>query len=388
MRSFDRPRVVLVDAANTLGAAYGAQQVILAQVEHLRDRVTFEAALPWGTGVFCESLRALGVTVHALPLRDRLPVAEAALESLLAAGEPGLIHTHDLRASAIARPLAQRCGWPVVTTYHENLLLPGLSPTAWLRRWAMVLAERRTARRSQRAIAVSQSIATELAHRLHLAPDRIRVVHNGIDTAHLTQLASAEAVADARRAAQLAEQDRPVVVVGQLVRRKGQHLLLQAAPAILRAEPRVVFVFVGDGPHASDLRAQANAAGLAGRCRWLGYRSPAAAFLAMAEVVALPSLAEGLPIVVLEAMALGRPLVASRAGGTPELIEDSRSGRLVDVGDVPALAGAVQDLLASPEVAAALGRAAHERARAQFSLEGNARQTYDVYEQVLAEARP
>jgi glycosyltransferase involved in cell wall biosynthesis len=145
-------------------------------------------------------------------------------------------------------------------------------------------------------------------------------------------------------------------------------VLLRALPPLVRRFPRLRCLVVGDGPLDGALRREAEALGLAGHCRFTGARPDVADLLAAVDVVVLPSLSEGLPFVLLEAMAVGKPVVATRVGGNPEVVEDGTTGLLVPPGDADALGAALARLLDDSAAAAAMGGRGQARVRERFTV--------------------
>jgi len=160
-----------------------------------------------------------------------------------------------------------------------------------------------------------------------------------------------------------------VVAVGQLETVKGHRFLVDAWPTVRRAHPAACLVLVGEGSARGALGEQARCLGVADSVVFVGFRSPADAFIAACDVLVQPSLTEGLPNAVLEAMAAGRPVIASRVGGVPELVVDGETGLLVPPADPDALARAIVALLDDPDLGARLGAAGARRARTMFSLD-------------------
>lgn len=377
-------RVLVIDAADTRGRAYGAQRVILDTAEQLADDVTYTAAVTSPTGPYPEQLAELGVEVAPLPLRRPLPFARSAVSSLLDEGRFDLVHTHDLRASAIGRPTARQHGLPSVTSYHENLLYDHLRGLRLLKRRMMINADWNTADLAARGMCVSQAVADEIGTLQRLPAERLPVVGNGIDPAAARAGVTVEAVAAARAECGAGPDDPIVVLVGSLTARKGQSVLLEAAPAILQAEPATRFVFVGDGPDRAALEQQAARLGVAERCWFAGFRTDAAVFMGLATVVVVPSLGEAFGLTALEAAAQGKPVVASEVGGLPEIVIDGETGRLVPPGESEALASAVSELLTNAEMRARLGVAGLRRCETRFALSRVAARILRVYHEVLA----
>jgi len=173
-------------------------------------------------------------------------------------------------------------------------------------------------------------------------------------------------------------------VPARLVARKGHADLLAAWPAVRAAVPGAIVLCAGDGWLREVLPALAAAAGLGEAVRFLGHRDDLPVLLAAADVVALPSRGEGLPLAVLEALAAGRPVVATDVGGNREAVEDGRTGRLVAPGDPGALAVAIAELLADGEARRRIGEQGRRVALERYRSEDVARQLEDAYDAWLA----
>jgi glycosyltransferase involved in cell wall biosynthesis len=161
-----------------------------------------------------------------------------------------------------------------------------------------------------------------------------------------------------------------LLFVGRLAAVKGVPVLLEALVEARRDNPDLRLSLIGDGPERAELQAEAQALGLGDAVNFLGYRSQSevADMLAKVDALVLPSFAEGVPVVLMEAMAAGLPVVTTRIAGIPELVEDSVSGHLVPPGDVSALSDALRDVLADPDRAAQMGVAGRAKVRADFDI--------------------
>jgi glycosyltransferase involved in cell wall biosynthesis len=167
---------------------------------------------------------------------------------------------------------------------------------------------------------------------------------------------------------------------------KGHHVLLQAVPEILRSEPRAVFLWVGDGVGRSSLQQDITTAGLQESVHLTGFREDVAGCLAAMDIVVLPSIkSDGVPQVVLQALAMHKPVVASAVGGIPEVIYHQRTGVLVPPNDPQALAEAVVQVLHNPQSAADWARAGGQLIDAHYALEHMIDRTAAVYTAVLVE---
>lgn len=187
--------------------------------------------------------------------------------------------------------------------------------------------------------------------------NRLQIVHCGVDPARYAT--------DPARAP-----GREVLFIGRLAAAKGVPVLLEAFGRARAVHPDARLTLIGDGPSRKSLEARAAELGLSDAVRFTGYLSQdeVASELSRADLFALPSFAEGVPVVLMEAMASGLPVLTTRIAGIPELVEDGVSGRIVAPGDVDAFAAALTDLLADPVAARAMGQAGRDKVRAEFDV--------------------
>ena len=186
---------------------------------------------------------------------------------------------------------------------------------------------------------------------------RLHIVHCGVDP-------------DRYAAASDRPAGRDVLFIGRLAAAKGVPVLLEAFAQLRDAWPDARLTLIGDGPARAALEARSRELGLTQAVRFTGYLSQAevASELARCDLFALPSFAEGVPVVLMEAMASGRPVVTTRIAGIPELVQDGISGCVVAPGDVDAFAEAMIAVLADPETARSMGQAGHEKVSAEFNV--------------------
>lgn len=329
---------------------------------------------------FEEHVRAQGVACLGLEARNLRDLgALRRLVRLVRAGSIDLIHAH-LTYAAIFGLLAGRItGRPCLVTLHTAPPNPRWSRSYLRERLLCALI----GRWGNGAVAVSDWVRE--AYAPYLGAAKLTVVHNGVE---LEAFAVAEGAREATRAALgLAPGTRAVLTVSVLREGKGLDVLLRAATAVATQVPEAVFLVAGDGPLRPALEAAARSAGLAERVRWLGFRRDVPQLLAAADLFLLPSLEDAFPTALLEAMAAGRAVVATRAGGIPEIVEHGRTGRLVAPADAPALALAVAELLLRGEERAAMGEAGRRRVRRDFSTTAWRERLTALYEAVLAARR-
>jgi glycosyltransferase involved in cell wall biosynthesis len=289
-----------------------------------------------------------------------------------------LLHTHSNRPNVVGRMAAtlfHGSGLAVVSHYHNQY------DDKWERDPAMLSLERRLASSTHAMIAVSESVRRHVASRIGVAEDLVDVVPNGVDAA---AFACADRAA-ARRALSLDEQRTVVGVVGRITEQKGQEDFVEAALQLAIERPEPLFVMVGfaeDAALQQRLRQRIAVFGLSDRIRFVGNRDDMANVYAAIDVVVAPSRWEGFGMMLVEAMAAGRPIVAARAGAIPEIVRDGISGVLVEPRDPVALGAAIAKLLDDParrDALAVRGPAESER----FGWSRCADLVAEVYERAL-----
>jgi sugar transferase (PEP-CTERM/EpsH1 system associated) len=238
--------------------------------------------------------------------------------------------------------------------------------------------------RTDRILAVSSRLADRMAAVTGFPRERITTIRNGVDASRFGGLSGAAA-----RASLGLPQDALLIgTIGRLVPVK-HHTSLIEAVALLRDRGRAVTALIaGDGPLRAELEASIDAKGLRDRVLLLGHRSDPELVLAALDIFVLPSLSEGLSNTILEAMATGLPVVATAVGGNDELVEHDVTGLLVPASDSPALAAALDRLLASERARAAMGAAALARARGAFSIDTMVENYARVYLESVAASIP
>jgi glycosyltransferase involved in cell wall biosynthesis len=351
----------------------GAESVVRALASGRRDRggATEVVALLDGPEPhpFVEGLRGLGVPVHVVRCGRRRYRAEARVVSeLLHERGARIVHTHVYHADFVGYWAARACGTRVVATVH------GFVGGDWKNRLYQSL-DRLLLRRFDAVICVSDGVRTRLVG-AGGDPARVRVISNG-HPGGVTMPRGA-----ARERLGIPDGTPTIGWVGRLSAEKGADLLLAALPHVGVAGAGAVLL--GAGEEAGGLATQAASLGLPeGAVRLVGERADAASLLGAFDVLVISSRTEGLPMVLLEAMAVGTPVVAFAVGGIPDVLGDE-SGWLVPAGDVPALAGAIRHALSAPDEAARRAAAARRALEARFGLDHWLRRVEAVYATVDA----
>jgi len=317
----------------------------------------------------CPQGRPLSRELEAAGLHPRLPRSTgkadpamvARLSVLIKRKQVDLVHTHLSTASLLGATAARLAGVPCLATVH------GLN-----HRFCFRLADR--------LIAVSRAVKDHLIEQGEPA-GRIEVIYNGIDLFHWEAL---ESQTEARRALGLPQEIVLVGSVGRLSPEKGHAVLVEAAAGL----PQLHLLLVGDGRERGRLRRLAVRLGMSERITLAGFLPDTRTATNAIDVFALPSLKEGLSISLLEAMAAGKPVIASRVGGVPEAVMEGFTGLLVTPGDAPALAGALRTLLFDQELRRRMGEAGRKRAKEVFDLKQMLDQTEEIYYKLINVENP
>jgi glycosyltransferase involved in cell wall biosynthesis len=341
-----------------------------------------EVAVLCGSGELLPAFTEAGIPVHLLHARWRLdPAALGRLSGLLRDGRYDIVHSHLFRADiygclAVGR-LGGAAGPLLVSTRHNDdrfFLNPFVGIVHYL-----------VSSRQDMIIAISDHVARFTIARGVRDAARVRRVYHGLDPEESSSLDRD----GLRLRAELGVPTDAFLVgnVGRLAPQKGQRHLIGAMPMLLDRVPSAHLAIVGGGDLGPYLRDLAHEMDVADRVHVLGPRKDVPAFMHAIDAFAMPSIWEGFGIVLLEAMAAARPIVASRVATIPEVVEDGATGLLVAPGDALALAEALASLAHDPEQARALGAAGRRRLRERFSLQKMVADTEALYREALEQRR-
>lgn len=365
------------------GGVYGAERVILNLSGQLLQRTEYEpivgCIVPSGvtTSPLYEAARLQGIEAILIPLVNwrlliDIPRASRQLRSL----GIDLIHSHGYKPSICGFLVCLLLAIPIIATCH--LWFDPSSGPVKMR--VMIRIEKFFYRWFPRVIAVSEPIKAELLAS-GLPGKIVAVVPNGVD---FREQSRKEADArQLREALRLGVSDFVVLNTARLTRQKAQWTLVEAARILRDQGQPVQFLIVGEGELVDDLRQQVSRHGLDDCVHLLGFRSDVASLLAMADVFALPSIDEGMPMSLLEATAAARPIIATLVGDVGKLIVHEVSGLLVPLEDPDALASAVKRLRYTPQLAHDLARCARDKAFASYSSSAMCGNYSRIYDEVL-----
>jgi glycosyltransferase involved in cell wall biosynthesis len=268
-----------------------------------------------------------------------------------------VVHAHEFSAIVYGSLVARLTAIPFVGTIHGK--------NYYWERVRRRLAYRWASRYGQ-LVAVSEDLKKFVIEKVGIQDSRIQVIYNGVEPAATVQ---PEEVTRCREELGFGTDDIVIGAVGSLYPVKGHRYLLDAMPEVLAQHPRARLLIIGRGPLEDSLRAQADRLGIKDRVRFLGLRHDVPRLLAMMDLFVLPSLSEGLSLALLEAMAAGKPVVATRVGGNPELVKSGRTGLLVQPNDPVALATNISTLLSDPAKILEYGEHGRERVLACFGMD-------------------
>lgn len=363
-------RVAIFSVGEIFG---GAERHILLLSEGLRQLGVIPVLLLLHDGDLAARTRNLGIETIIIERGSRYdPTTGERLANCLKHINAHVIHVHGYQAAVFAALAACKARLPVVVTQHGCVEGTWNAPLAYLKTKIYELLELVAVRLIKPSLCyVTRDLETQNRRR-HTSLRR-HVIYNGVDLMGTREI---------KRPIQYEQDKLNVACVGRLSAIKG---LEYAVCAMVHEDmpKEAVLTIVGGGPLAKRLEAQASRLGLMDRVRFLGFKENVMDYIGSCDVLLLPSLHEGLPYTLLEAMALRVPIVASAVGGLAEVLSDKVTALLVKPRDAAAIAGAIKWIHQNRELAVAMGRAAQMEQRRRFSLNGMCQAYVEVYKEVL-----
>lgn len=322
------------------------------------------------TNRFIESAREAGVQVEIIPEQRAFDLQVVSrLRELLRDRKPDIVQTHAVKSHFLMK-LSRPSGVPWLA-YHHGYTDPDFKMRVYnqLDRWSLPAADR--------VVTVCKPFA-EMLVRSGVARDRIRVLGNSIE---YFPGPGTEIISDLRIKRNLAEGMPVVLAIGRLSAEKGHRYLVDAAAILKREQPALDFkvLILGEGHELPRLERQVEKLGLQSTVQFPGHQHNPLRYYALASVFVLPSLSEGSPNVLLEAMMAGTPAIATRVGGVPEMVEDERSALIVKPGDAAPLARAIGRVLTDSALAQRLRETALTDVRGKRSPEAYSAALMDIY---------
>lgn len=390
-------KILLVSDAHRVGGAEHYLSLLVSGL--IKEKHDVEIICPdrkkWIN--FAQDLKQKGAKVHSLSLKSRhdlgrfyfLPFLNISQILLLTKFykkiSPDILHINsagveDAQTCIIASKLAGIK--TTIITNHTGLFLPykiksfNIKLIDILRKTVIKKIDKHASKR----IAVSKATSVLIQKEYHLDQHKFEVIYNGVEfkkneiNFDFSRL---------REKLELAETDIVLICIANLFKEKGIDYLLKALPAILENNKDVKLLIAGDGPLRDNLKNSSNELNISGSVKFLGKIDNVEELLAISKIFVLPSLGEGLPFVILEAMAAGLPCVATNVGGIPEMITNSKEGYIVEPCDSKSLASAINKILANNETAKKMSNNARARIEEKFNLNIMIKKTLSLYNKVL-----
>jgi glycosyltransferase involved in cell wall biosynthesis len=306
-----------------------------------------------------ETLDALGIEVEYLHRSKFDPATLPALLKIIDRRNVDILHLHGYGATTFGRIAGAMRGLPTILHEHANL-----TDTPWFQK----VADRLLAPYTDLAIAVSESTAAFVRTARLMPPERVKVVYLGAPLDEFGTLRSAGAIAAARAELGIAPGECAIGTITRLHESKGNSVLIEAAATVVRERPAARFYLAGEGPLKSALEDQARALGLGDRFVFVGFVKDVAAVLSAFDLSVFPSLWEGTPLTVFEALAMGKPIVATDADGLLDVLRPDVTARIVPRRDAAALAREIVWMLDRPDERSRFAAAARAAGR-QFGID-------------------
>jgi len=364
------------------GLEFGGGERVFVQIIKGLPTERYEVhAASYGEGVFRTELPG-SVTFHPLDFRRRTnPGILFNLLKLMKETEIHIVHGQGARAEFFARIASRLCHVPA---YVSTVAMPveGYNVSPSLRTIYEVL-DHATERFVTRFLVCSSALERLLAEDHGIHEEKIVKIYNGIEWREYEPAKLSKVRQEVRTRLGVGEMNPLIGAIGRLVWQKGFLFFLRAIPHITQRVPEARFLLVGDGPLRQVLEEEAKRLKISNRITFTGFTTEAKTFMSAMDVIVIPSLREGFPMVTLEAMALEKAIVATEIDGIDEQIRSGKEGILVPPQSPEAIARAVVSLIKGEEDALKLGRAARERVKKEFSVEKMIDETRKVYEDLI-----
>lgn len=362
-----------------IGLGVGGTETHILELASRIDRSRYDVTVCTfkSGGCLAEELQTRGYRVVSLNGKGKLDVRVLfRLWKLLRKERPDVIQAFLFWANVAARLLGRALGtFPVISSYHDEVVSEG---------WLIRTIDRLTLQWSHSIVCCSEAVRRSVSSRIGGKPAQYTIIPFGLD---MRQFMTGNVTA--RRELGLKEGGLVIGTVCRLVEpKKGLRFLLEAVVQLEKEVdgPSCQVLIVGDGPAEEHLRVMAQQLGIASRVIFAGVRRDIPQLLPLLDAFVLPSLYEGFGIAILEAMAAGRPVVATTVGGIPEFVTHGETGILVKPGDATALARAIQTILANPEDACQMGLRGQRHVQENFEIATVVRRHEEIYEACLVES--
>jgi glycosyltransferase involved in cell wall biosynthesis len=286
-----------------------------------------------------------------------------------------VVRTHRYRSNLYGRLAAFLAGVPVIiASVHDNYRTD--------KRPKRRIMNRILAKITDKIVAVSEDVKEDIIRYDSIDPSKIEVIPNGIDVERFNPEKN---TTDIRKEFSLEEDDIVIGFIGRIVPAKGLEYLLNALPYLNEEFKNIKLLIVGEGSLVEELKKRAKKNNIFDNILFIGRRRDIPEILACINIFVMPSIAEGLPNALLEAMAMGKPIVTTEVGGIPEIVKNGFNGLLVPPRDTVSLSKAIKELISNDQLAAKLGQAARDLVRDNLSIKAIAQKWQSIYLSILKE---
>ena len=362
--------LVAIDHVSYNGCVHGAGRVFLNIVSKINQE-RFNVIPCVVRGQEKEGWDAQGLRIKCLGRGKFNPLVLGDFLKLLRAEKIDLVHLHQYSCSIIGRVAAMARGIPCIIHGH------GLDYTY---SWYQQIPDWLLAKATDRAIVVSNVVRDIYVKKRKIEPDKLVVMPNGIVLESFNP-SSAQRTEALKQHLGLRSDHAVVGTVTRLREEKGNRYLLEAAAKVLEVLPKTYFLIVGDGPMLDDLKQRSRHLGIHHKVIFAGYQPDVAGMLSLFSIKVIASITEGHPLALLEAMAVGKAVVATDVGGIKEILKDGQVGLLVPPQDPKTMADKIVYLLRHETERVRFGARAYQESR-QYSLDGYVRNLETLYEAV------
>ena len=356
----------------------GGERVFLQLASGLRNRYRIAVATN-ASGKFAQELTNLEIKTFSVDMSRQLAFkAILQLRDIIREDKVNLVHSQGARADFFARLAGKIADSPhILCTMAMPVEGFNVGP---VRKKVYCLLDQFSAQYVERFIVVSDSLKSFLTEVRGIPPQKVVRIYNGIEV-NRYQPNTREITL--RNKWGISVSTKLIGAIGRMVWQKGFEFLIRAMTNITAAFPETRLLFVGDGPLRSKLEALAKKLNIDDKIIFTGFRSDVIRILSVIDILAVPSVLEGFPMITLEGMAMAKPIVATCIQGITEQISHNHEGILVKPKDAVALANGIQQLLLDEKLALKLGKSAREKVEKQFSIDKTIEKTEEVYSSLL-----
>jgi len=368
---------------------FGGGERVFSQIIRGLNKEKFEVLVASNPGgIFEKRLTEVGIKINPVDMTNRYNLKTISqLKKIIKKRDVQIVHSQGGRADFFARIAAKITRVPI-TVSSIAMLVEGYD-VSLLKKGLYVLMDRWPEKYVDKFIVLSEPLRKALIEKHKIPSEKIVKIYNGIEIEEynpdLKELRNK--MLEVREELGLKNDVPTIGAIGRLVWQKGFEYLIRAAPEVLKECPAARFLIVGEGPLKDKLKMISERLKIADRIFFTGFRSDVKEILTSIDVLAMPSLLEGLPMVLLEGMAMAKPIVATRIDGITEVLENGKTGLLVPAKNPQGLAAAITGILNDKAKANLFGQNARKAVKEKFSVKKMVEQTEGTYEKLLYENR-